>query len=114
MSGGMSVLGTFASLISAFILALLAYLLGFEGYGLTEIAVVTLCAFFGAVFDSLLGSLVQAKYKCVVCNKITEREVHCFKPTVKHSGISFIDNDIVNLLSCAFSALLSVLIVLLL
>lgn len=114
MSGGMSVLGTFASLISAFILALLAYLLGFEGYGFTELAVVTVCAFLGAVFDSFLGSLVQVKYKCVVCNKVTEREVHCSKPTVNHSGISFIDNDIVNLLSCAFSALLSVLVALLL
>ncbi len=113
LSGGMSVLGTVASLISAFILSFFAYLLNFEGYGLYEAVVVGFCAFLGSIFDSLLGSLVQVKYKCSVCDKVTEREEHCNTKTVKCLGISIIDNDIVNLLSGAFSSILASIIIIL-
>ena len=110
ISGGMSVHGTVASLVAALIISAFAYILGFEGYGLFEFAVVALCAFLGACFDSLLGSFVQVKYRCSVCDKIIESEEHCGKKAVKCSGISFVDNDIVNLLSSAFSAVLASLI----
>ena len=104
LSGGMSVIGTLASLVAPFGIAAIA--LAFSAISLKAMLVISLAAFLGVVFDSFLGSLLQVKYKCRVCGEITEREVHCRKPTRKHSGFTFFDNDVVNLLSGAFAALL--------
>ena len=113
LSGGMSIEGTCASLVAAFLISFIAYALGFAGYGVKEFFIVAFCAFIGAVFDSLLGSVLQVKYKCCACGKITEREEHCSLPTKKYSGVSYIDNDVVNILSCAFSAILATILVIL-
>ena len=67
---------------------------------------VSVVAFIGAIFDSMLGSLLQIKYKCRLCGEITEREVHCGKRTERLSGFYFFDNDVVNLFSGAFAAIL--------
>jgi len=105
ISGGMSVIGTLGSVLGAFVIGLIALAFGVVNLPLMLIAVGA--AFLGAVFDSMLGSLVQVKFKCTVCGKITEKGIHCSKPTVKHSGFYFFDNDIVNLFSGAFSAILA-------
>ena len=112
MSGGMSVEGTLASLVGAVLISSLAYLFGFEGFGVTELFVVAGCAFLGSIIDSALGSLAQVKFKCPVCGALTEREEHCDTPTLKHSGYLPIDNDIVNMISCASSAIIATAIVL--
>ena len=103
LSGGMSVIGTVASLFGASVIAGIALLFGVINIEL--FILVSLCAFFGAVFDSFLGSLVQVKYKCRACGELTEREFHCKKKTQKYSGFEFFDNDVVNLFSGAFSAI---------
>lgn len=108
LSGGMSVIGTSASLVGAIIIGLIA--LAFGALNLPLLVIAVACAFAGAVFDSLLGSLVQVKYRCKVCGEITEREVHCKKLTDKYSGFEFFDNDVVNFLSGLFSAVLAVII----
>ena len=54
-----------------------------------------------------VGDHTYKDCKCTVCGKITEKGIHCSKPTVKHSGFYFFDNDIVNLFSGAFSAILA-------
>ena len=113
ISGGMSIEGTSASLVAAFLISAAAYFLKMDGYGIKEFIIVLISAFLGAVFDSMLGSLVQVKYKCEICGKITEREEHCRMATVRHSGISNIDNDVVNMISCAFASILAALIVVL-
>ena len=105
LSGGMSVIGTVASLFGA--VAISAIALAFGVINLQLFVLVSLCAFLGAVFDSALGSLVQVKYRCSVCGELTEREVHCNKITKKHSGFEFFDNDVVNLISGLFSAILA-------
>ena len=107
LSGGMSVIGTVASLLGATVIAAVALTFGVINFEL--FVLVSLCAFLGAIFDSMLGSLLQVKYKCRVCGYITEREVHCDKKTEKHSGFAFFDNDVVNLFSGAFSAILAAL-----
>lgn len=113
MSGGMSFVGTFASLSAACSISLIAYALGFADFGAPELLIVAASAFAGAVFDSLLGSLLQVKYKCRVCGSITEREVHCDVATDKYSGLSAIDNDVVNVLSSTFAAVLATVLVIL-
>lgn len=101
LSGGMSVIGTLASLLGAFVIGAIGF--AFEpDFKLLLIA--SLTAFFGAVFDSFLGSLFQIKYRCKICGELTEREVHCDVKTEEYSGFTFFDNDIVNLLSGVFSA----------
>lgn len=105
LSGGMSVVGTVASLFGATVIATVAY--AFDVINFELFVMVSLCAFLGAIFDSFLGSLLQIKYKCSVCGALTEREVHCNKKTEKYSGFEFFDNDIVNLFSGLFSAILA-------
>ncbi len=110
MSGGMSVIGTIASLFASSVIAFIPLFFNQVDYSFKLSLVALLCGFSGAVLDSLLGSLVQIKYRCSVCGKITEKEIHCSKKTVRHSGLPFVDNDVVNLISCAFSAVVSLLI----
>ena len=105
ISGGMSVIGTFASFVGAYVIAIIAYAFGEVSF--PEVCIITLAGFSGGIFDSFLGSLVQVKYKCTVCEKITEKRMHCGEPTLKHSGLSFIDNDGVNILSGFFAAVIS-------
>ncbi len=107
LSGGMSVIGTVASLLAAAVFSLLVLPFGIKSFSV--IFTVIIAAFLGVVFDSLLGSLVQVKYKCAECNSLTEREWHCEKPTKQVSGFRFFDNDVVNVTSATFSAVISVL-----
>jgi uncharacterized protein (TIGR00297 family) len=105
LSGGMTVIGTLASLVGAFLAAFVAFAFGIFSIWATLIAAIS--AFLGAVFDSFLGSVLQIKYECPVCKEITERDVHCNKRGRRHSGYEFFDNDVVNFLSGAFSAALA-------
>ena len=114
ISGGMSLEGTSASLLASVIVAFVAYLLDLSGFGVREFFIVSGSAFAGAIIDSLLGSLLQVKFKCEVCGAITEREVHCDTKTVRASGFSVIDNDVVNLISCTSAALIATLLAVLL
>ena len=114
ISGGMSFVGTLASLFASVLMGVIAFTLGFSGFNLRAVLIVSLSAFLGAVFDSLLGSLVQVKFRCQSCGAITERAEHCGKPTVRHSGLSSVDNDMVNLISSSFAAILATLLALLL
>ena len=107
ISGGMSLEGTLASLVAAFLISFIAYSLDFDGFGVKEFFIVSGCAFFGAVLDSLLGSLLQVKYTCPTCGTLTEEKMHCDTPTVKQSGFEAIDNDVVNMISCSSTAILA-------
>ena len=104
-SGGMSVIGTVASLLGALLVSLVP--LCFGVFSITDSLLVSLAAFLGGVLDSMLGSLVQVKYKCPCCGKILEKESHCGTATVKYRGVSFINNDVVNILGTFFAALVA-------
>ncbi len=103
ISGGMSVIGTAASLVGSLIISAIA--LAFGQLSILEAVLVLVCGFLGAIFDSFLGSLVQVKYRCPLCASLIEREEHCGEKTEKISGIKFVNNDFVNLSSTVFSAL---------
>ena len=109
-SGGVSALGTLASLCGCGIAAALMLL-----FGLSPLyaAFAAAAAFLGMLFDSVLGSLLQAKYRCRVCGDYTEKPTHCAGTAERIGGIRLLDNSNVNLLSTLFSALLAVLAVLL-
>ncbi|MNO52513.1 hypothetical protein D3C76_429360 [compost metagenome] len=58
-----------------------------------------LSGFAGAYVDSLLGASLQRMNRCTVCGKSVEVEVHCERRTVPERGMSWMSNDMVNLLS---------------
>lgn len=111
-SGGVSLVGTLASLAGAGIIGLLAALLPAlsavegspTGIDWAVFVWVTIAGLLGALFDSLLGATVQAIYFCPSCQKETERNpTHsCGAETTQIRGWSWLDNDWVNFACGAF------------
>jgi len=96
-SGGISLVGTLASLAGSALIALLAVLLSptpITNYYL----LLTLAGLAGSLFDSLLGATVQAIYFCPKDQKETERHpLHtCGAETVQIRGWKWLTNDWVN------------------
>ena len=103
-SGGISLVGTLASLTGSALIALLAVLLSptlntehwtlITDYWL----LITASGLAGSLFDSLLGATVQAIYFCPKDQKETERHpLHtCGTETVQIRGWKWLTNDWVN------------------
>jgi uncharacterized protein (TIGR00297 family) len=94
-SGGISLFGTFASLLGALVIALPAAV--FAGDWLL-VPLITFAGLAGSLFDSLLGATVQAMYYCPTDQKETEKHpLHtCGAQTVHLRGWRWLDNDRVN------------------
>lgn len=71
---------------------------------------VTVIGFLAATFDSLLGATVQARYLIPATGKITEdRTAYSGQEVVVHSGWSWLDNNLVNLVCTGSGAALGLL-----
>jgi uncharacterized protein (TIGR00297 family) len=104
-SGGMSLIGTLAAIVGAVFVALAAAALGWTWAVCRSVMI---GGFAGALFDSLLGATVQTRRWCDACNRETERLVHdCGAQTRTRRGVSWMNNDIVNLLSNIVGGLLA-------
>lgn len=103
-SGGISPIGTLASLAGAGLIGFGAALFSPSGANWNFMAPVTIAGVLGALFDSLLGATVQAIYYCPACQKETERNpTHsCGTRTTQILGWRWLDNDRVNLACSAF------------
>ncbi|MBC8375514.1 MAG: DUF92 domain-containing protein [FCB group bacterium] len=95
-SGGISLLGTSGGVLGAAIIVSIAALMGFIQWDMNLIVVIIIAGFLGSIIDSILGASIQAKFKCEVCGKATERVVHCHEETAHVSGMLWLDNDWVN------------------
>lgn len=95
LSGGVTLWGFVSSLLGAALIAAV-YAIGTPNW--KQILFITACGFGGALLDSILGSLLQVKYRCPVCQMMTERKEHCGKSTEKIKGYEKITNDTVNLI----------------
>lgn len=97
MSGGITLLGTLASLIVSILLS--TYIVFAYSLPLLNIIFYTLIIMSGTIIDSILGSCVQVKYRCSVCSKNTEKKEHCGTPCIYDGGVKVINNDVVNIIS---------------
>lgn len=110
-SGAVTLLGLAGSAAGALLIALAAWLLRWPG---EAVAAALVGGVAGALVDSLLGALWQSKRWCPRCDAGTERAVHvCGTATKRAGGVSWLDNDGVNLLSGAAGAVMALLVVLL-
>ena len=105
-SGGISLIGTLASLAGAGVIGLEAAMLSPLGVNWMIFALVTIAGLLGSLFDSFLGASVQGIYHCPRCDKETEKfPTHtCGTQTSQIRGWTWLDNDWVNFACGAFGA----------
>ena len=109
-SGGISLFGTFASLLGSAVIALPAVLLSPVNTRSTHaFLLITIAGLAGSLFDSFLGATVQAMYYCPTDQKETEKHPFhtCGTKTVHIRGWKWLDNDWVNFACGAFGALIA-------
>jgi uncharacterized protein (TIGR00297 family) len=118
-SGGVSWLGTIASVAGALTIGLAALVFSLVGELLTReanplcygwaIPAALVGGWVGSLVDSLLGASVQAIYLCPTCGKETEKQQHgCGTPTQHQRGWHWLNNDVVNFFSSLAGALVAV------
>jgi uncharacterized membrane protein len=112
-SGGVSPVGTFASLLGSSVIALPAALFA-DNWLLFPL--ITLAGLAGSLFDSFLGATVQAMYFCPADQKETEKHpLHtCGTRTVHIRGWKWLDNDWVNFACSVCGSLIALISILLL
>ena len=113
-SGGISLFGTLASLIGSSIIALLAVFLSPVGtLNVNSFFLIAAAGLAGSLFDSFLGSTVQAMYYCPTDQKETEKHpLHtCGTETVHIRGWKWLDNDWVNFACSAFGVMVALLLI---
>lgn len=122
-SGGISVLGTLASLLGAMEISCLYFLfLILFNTSLIQnnlihvmfiVILTTLLGFTGSLIDSVLGATIQEMYWCEQCGTETEQAFHvkCSQPTKKMRGITKFNNDVVNFVSALIASILGMMVV---
>ncbi|MFX1319375.1 MAG: TIGR00297 family protein [Promethearchaeota archaeon] len=123
-SGGISVAGELATLLGTLLIGGIAALLvapfWINWFGtmlmpelagiapVTYVLVAMLGGIVGCTVDSVLGATIQGHWACGVCGKQTEKKVHCGENATYLRGSHFLDNHMVNMVSCLIGALVAI------
>jgi uncharacterized protein (TIGR00297 family) len=98
-SGGVTLAGTMASVAGS---AFVAAMAGLAGWPPQAVLGILIGGIAGSLADSILGAAAQVRRWCDRCDSGTEQTVHiCGTGTRVSGGVSWIDNDTVNLISVA-------------
>jgi uncharacterized protein (TIGR00297 family) len=102
-SGGVTIMGTAGALLGAASVGVLAAL----GAGVPALFPLALVVgMLGMLADSVLGAVLQGRFHCDTCDLPTERQVHrCGQSSRPTGGVRWLNNDAVNALATAASAL---------
>jgi uncharacterized membrane protein len=58
------------------------------------------------LLDSVVGSLWQGRFRCSVCDRLTERQVHrCGTAAERIGGLAWLTNDGVNAVATVISGM---------
>lgn len=104
VSGGVTILGSIASFLASLFMGGISCI---SSFNLMVFLSVWLIGLLNVWLDTLLGSTLQGLYSCPICNKLTEKKIHCGEKTTLVKGYSFISNNGVNAISTTFCTLLS-------
>ena len=100
-NGGMTLLGTGAGAAGALVVAGTG---AFAANMPLLLPIGTLIGFFGMVADSMLGALLQGRFRCPACNAASEWRIHrCGAATTREGGMAWLNNDGVNLAATALA-----------
>ncbi len=102
-SGGVTWFGTSGGLMGAALVALVGSTSGGRSqlYGAAVVI-----GFTGMIVDSMLGSALQARFRCPQCNLLTERRLHrCGSRTEWLGGWRWLDNSGVNVVTTVLAGL---------
>ncbi|MGC9990845.1 MAG: DUF92 domain-containing protein [Candidatus Cybelea sp.] len=103
LSGGVSLLGTIATIGGALCVAVVASLLRVAPFWPVAVAGVA-----GALLDSIVGAGLQARQWCPACSCECETPQHyCGTPTTLRRGVRWIQNDAVNLMATLGGAIVA-------
>jgi uncharacterized membrane protein len=119
-SGGITPLGTWASVAGALLIGTVATTLtqieSLFGAGTWNLVAITFPllavggGIVGALFDSLLGATLQGVYYCGQCEKQTESAIHyCGHAGRPLRGWGWLNNDVVNFLASMVGGLVATL-----
>jgi uncharacterized protein (TIGR00297 family) len=104
-SGAVSPLGTAGGALGALAMAGLAAAAGVP----MRLAIAgALAGTLGMLVDSLLGATLQGAYLCHRCGARCERPAHCAVSAERVAGLTWLDNDGVNLAATSVGALAAV------
>ncbi len=104
-SGGISIIGSMGALAGSITITL-SGIVWIEISYIQYVILILSAGLLGSFFDSILGATVQEQYKCSVCKKVTEKQIHCGIQADHFKGYSWINNDMVNFFSGLSGALI--------
>jgi uncharacterized protein (TIGR00297 family) len=106
-SGGVSLFGFAGAFFASLVIGVMGFALDILQGIVTLVVLCAVGGVTGALMDSLLGALVQRRGFCTVCLKPTEALSHCGEHTKLTSGVTFIENNVVNVLATVTGAAVS-------